>query len=396
MDPVDRYCQRNFSVFVLRKGRDDKINCSFIAILRWGKFILAWRYFQYFLSRASSDTPCGNESSHIWTFILVLCSCYTGLFSLGLNISMAKRKETIIWSEISGALSKPKRLHLEKDIEGSCKCPVPECHHEGFTTQRGCRKHVKVKHQWFIYFNEKPNLENLPEKEELSTEVLDESRSDTSSLLTFPTSCEIGEQFNKWLTSCGGGSKSQRQAHQILSRVFKFFKFCCEDKEELSYEVVDFSFSSPTLLFRFVDAMEEEWKLQHAGRLGYLDSISEFIDFRKVRNPTEHVLRNLAITEVHLKKARRSISKMMRLQWVRDLDIETLEAKGHWATMAELVDVIAVNLPRYENILKFCRSNPETASPLDLSFATRFVAVYLQCIRESQGLQTDDLSVSES
>ena len=194
---------------------------------------------------------------------------------------------------------------------------------------------------------------------------------------TFPTSCEIGEQFNKWLTSCGGGSKSQRQAHQILSRVFKFFKFCCEDEEELSYEVVDFGLSSPTLLFRFVDVIEEEWKLQHAGRLGYLDSISEFIDFRKVRNPTEHVLRNLAITEVHLKKARRSISKMMRLQWVRDLDIETLEAKGHWATMAELADVIAVNLPRYENILKSCWSNPEMASPLDLSFATRFVAVYL-------------------
>ena len=139
MDPVDRYCQRNFSVFVLRKGRDDKRNCSFTLILRWGKFKLAWRYFQYYLSRASSDTPRGNESSHIWTFILVLRSCYTGLFSLDLNISVAKRKETIIWSEISGALSKPKRLLLEKDIEGSYKCPVPECHHEGFSTQRGCK-----------------------------------------------------------------------------------------------------------------------------------------------------------------------------------------------------------------------------------------------------------------
>ena len=150
-----------------------------------------------------------------------------------------------------------------------------------------------------------------------------------------------------------------------------FSSFCCED-EELSYKVEDFSLSSPPLLFRFVDVMEEEWKLQHAGRLGYLDSISEFIDLL-----TERVLRNLAITEVHQKKARRIISKMMRLQWVRDLDIETLEAKGHWATMAELVDVIAVNLPHYENVSKSCRSNPETASPLDLSFGTRFVAVYL-------------------
>ena len=64
---------------------------------------------------------------------------------------MAKRKETNVWSEVSGALSKPTRLHLEKDIEGSYKCPVSECHHEGFTTQRCCRKHVKVKRQWFIY-----------------------------------------------------------------------------------------------------------------------------------------------------------------------------------------------------------------------------------------------------
>ena len=120
-----------------------------------------------------------------------------------------------------------------------------------------------------IYFNEKPNFENSLEKEELPIEVLNESRSYTSSLPTSPTSCEIGEQFNTWLTSWGGGSKSQRQAHQILSRVFKFFKFCCEDEEELSFEVVNFSLSSPILLFRFVDVMEEEWKLQHAGRFGF-------------------------------------------------------------------------------------------------------------------------------
>ena len=53
---------------------------------------------------------------------------------------MAKQKETIILSEISGALSKPKRPHLEKDIEGSYKCPVPECHHEGFTTPKRLQK----------------------------------------------------------------------------------------------------------------------------------------------------------------------------------------------------------------------------------------------------------------
>ena len=87
---------------------------------------------------------------------------------------MAKRKETIIWSEISGALLKPKRLHLEKDIEGSYKCPVPDlkCHHEGFTSQRVCRKHVKVS-----ILMRNPTLRTRLKIKELPIEVLNESHS---------------------------------------------------------------------------------------------------------------------------------------------------------------------------------------------------------------------------
>ena len=31
------------------------------------------------------------------------------------------------------------------------------CDHDGFTTQRCCRKHVKNKHSWYYYFDEKPD-----------------------------------------------------------------------------------------------------------------------------------------------------------------------------------------------------------------------------------------------
>ena len=34
------------------------------------------------------------------------------------------------------------------------------------------------------------------------------------------------------------------------------------------------------------------------------------------------------------------MAKMMRLQWTQDLDIETLDARGHWATMEELLEVV--------------------------------------------------------
>ena len=157
----------------------------------------------------------------------------------------------------------------------------------------------------------------------------------------------------------------------------KFLKFCCEDDEDLTFEIVDFSLCSPNLLFKFVDVMQDEWNLGHAGRIGYLDAIAELGDFRKVNGASESVLRGLSCTELYLKKVHKTVSKMMRLQWTSELDIDALEAKGHWATLEELLEVVGRYLPRYESVLKSCKDNPGSISPLDLSFATKFLAVYL-------------------
>ena len=59
---------------------------------------------------------------------------------------MSKRKEEIDWSNFANASPKPKRLHLEEDdSDGLFHCPVQDCNHDGFISQRGCRKHVKKK-----------------------------------------------------------------------------------------------------------------------------------------------------------------------------------------------------------------------------------------------------------
>ena len=68
------------------------------------------------------------------------------------------KKCKVNWSDIDGASPKPKRLHLEKDETDSLyHCPIRECDHDGFQSQRGCRKHVNTKHSWFFYFDDKPN-----------------------------------------------------------------------------------------------------------------------------------------------------------------------------------------------------------------------------------------------
>ena len=68
---------------------------------------------------------------------------------------------------------------------------------------------------------------------------------------------------------------------------------------------------------------------------------------------------------------------MMRLQWTQDLNVETLDARGHWATMEEPLEVVIFHLPRYENTVKTCKTIPGQVNPSDLTFATKFVAVYL-------------------
>ena len=96
--------------------------------------------------------------------------------------------------------------------------------------------------------------------------------------------------------------------------MFKFLKFCCEDEEELNFEVLDFSLCSQSLLFKFIDYLQDECKIGHGGRLGYIDAISELIDFRNINGASDTVLRNLSSTELYLKRARKTVAKMIRLQ----------------------------------------------------------------------------------
>jgi len=45
--------------------------------------------------------------------------------------------------------------------------------------------------------------------------------------------------------------------------------------------------------------------------------------------------------------------------------------------MEELLEVVKFHLPRYENTVKICKSSPTQVNPSDLTFATKFVAMYL-------------------
>ena len=212
-------------------------------------------------------------SSRFW---LIKCFALTFLFWKN------EQEEKVDWSNTDDASPKPKRLHLEKDQTDSLyHCPIHVCDHDGFKSQRGCRKHVNSKHSWFFYFDEKPELKHHQESFQVFTTnspVLVAFSNDCAStestkhapklFLSFSVSGKIGQDFTNWLTGSGGGYKKDRTATQIAKRSFKFLKFCCEDEEELMFEVIDYNLCSPHLLFKFIDFLQDECKLGHGGRLG--------------------------------------------------------------------------------------------------------------------------------
>ena len=81
--------------------------------------------------------------------------------------------------------------------------------------------------------------------------------------------------------------------------------------------------------------------------------------------------------EVYLKRVRKCMAKKMCIEWSSSLDIETLEAKGHWAMIKELQKVIPFHLEKYKDMLGHCKLRPKSVSVDQLAFCTRFIVVFL-------------------
>ena len=179
-----------------------------------------------------------------WQTQTYICSssvCHRFLLAKCSKEGKMSKKCKVNWSDIDGASPKPKRLHLEKDETDSLyHCPIQECDHDGFQSQRGCRKHVNTKHSWFFYFDEKPtdsaklatNSSEIPKKSSTSDTDGDISHASTNPgarlIPSFSPSGQIGDEFTNWLTGSGGGYKKGRPAQQIINRCFKFLTFCCD------------------------------------------------------------------------------------------------------------------------------------------------------------------------
>ena len=259
-------------------------------------------------------------------------------------------------------------------------CPIDFCDLNGFLSQRGCRKHTKTKHGWYFYFDKKPKTGEDPIKAKSKEFCSPDRRQKQQRVPSFSTSTIVAVEFQHWLESTAGGRKAKSQAAQVCSRAMKFLRFCFEDNsngDDVTRQMVDYCLGSANLICQFLDAMENDLKLGHSGRLSYLNALHDLMDVRKFSRSPGNVLCDFAITDIYIKRAKRLVSRNMRVQWIKDHDVDSLEGKGNWASIEELQTVIPFHREHFEDILNRCKESPSSILSSELTFATRYLAVFL-------------------
>ena len=102
-------------------------------------------------------------------------------------------------------------------------------------------------------------------------------------------------------------------------------------------------------------SLKSEWSLGSSAQLSYLHAIGDLIDFRKANGTTPDILHHFAISEIYLTRGKKYLAKQKKLEWNRDLDLDSLIAVNSWATLEEMDQVIPFHLDRFKDIVKNAR-----------------------------------------
>ena len=290
---------------------------------------------------------------------------------------MSKRSLCFDWISLEGARKKKRKLHLEPGDDGVYLCPVTSCLHIGFKSQRGARKHVNNKHEWFYYFDSQPAVK----RENAQDRGAVRRKASTHKRVAFSIDHGCGFEFVQWLQTPCGGCKNLKEAKQIAKRSMKFLMSCmgdCENGVDARESYIDCAVGSPTMLMKFLQVILEEWGLKSAGALSYLQSITDLCDFRKCHGIPDSTLRMFAVTEVYLRRSKSTLYRKRNVEYSRNLNLESLMAEQSWATLEDMEKVIPFHSPKYEEL--FQKAGSASASPLttsDLAFTTRFIITFL-------------------
>ena len=138
----------------------------------------------------------------------------------------------------------------------------------------------------------------------------------TMNMPTFKDEYSFGNEFGRWLESDSGGSKSSIQANQIKRRVLKYLKSCFPDADacwDIPKSVVEYCIACTKMLTDFLSLLKDKWNLGYSGMVGYLQAISDAIEFCVFSGGFKEGKDIVNIMEIFVNRTRKALTKKMRL-----------------------------------------------------------------------------------
>ena len=129
-----------------------------------------------------------------------------------INISRKRKVDDVDWSALENAREHKRVLVLKKDDNEIYHCPVESCSHRGFTSKRGCRKHINNMHAWYFYFDENPTRDINDQMTSTSRNQDLEKKTCTIYVPSYPVNSGVALEFSSWLTAIYGDGISKSQS----------------------------------------------------------------------------------------------------------------------------------------------------------------------------------------
>ena len=146
-------------------------------------------------------------------------------------------------------------------------------------------KHIHNKHGWYSYCDKKPD-EGLKNHVKLSrAKPPPKQKANSNRMPSFSKENPIAIEFSSWLRSAVGRGRVESVADQIVSRAFKYLRYCCDETEddELDESKIAFCIGSTDHFIQFIELVEKDYDIGPLVRVGYLNAVLELIDFRKCK-----------------------------------------------------------------------------------------------------------------
>lgn len=306
---------------------------------------------------------------------------YTRFLSAKIKVStlitnMSKKFLSVNWKVIAGAAHMRKMLRLRPNADGLYICPVNDCLHVGFQSGRGLRKHINTRHGWFFYFTSQPDINRDIIEQDPDNHNLKQT---TNWVPAFSLTEGVGKDFLQWMQSPLGGGKSSREATQVAKRGMKYLLHVMGDSDGSPAQVdyIDACLGSPSTVIKFMETVVGTWGLTNSGSLNYVKAMSDLLDFRKAQGVSDVALRSFAVTEVYLRRGKENLRRRKAMEYSRHLDVESLIARDSWATIEEMQQVIPFHMQKFRHVVDKCDDTNAIVTPVDLAFASRFIATYL-------------------